>query len=160
MTKNLWLALLCGLLLAFPVAIDADPGPASGGSGSQAEPPGGAKKGQAEYEAGHRALQAGDYKKAIKSLEQVVKVNPTHAMAYNNLGYSYRKLGQHERALQLYEKALALDPNLAEAHEYIGEAYLALGRVEDAKKHLTILEKLDPKLAEELRAEIARHQRL
>jgi hypothetical protein len=34
-----------------------------------------------------------------------------------------------------------------------------VGRVEDAKKHLAILEKLDSKLAEELRTEIARHQR-
>jgi tetratricopeptide (TPR) repeat protein len=80
-------------------------------------------------------------------------------MAYNNMGYSYRKLKQYDKAIELYEKSLAIDPNLAEAHEYIGEAYLELGKITEAKKHLAILEKLDPKLAEELRAEIARHDR-
>ena len=104
-------------------------------------------------------LKDGKYKAAIKSFKRAIKENPNHAMAYNNMAYSYRKLGQFDEAIALYEKALAIDPNLAEAHEYMGEALIAVGRIEDAKKHLAILEKLDPKLAEELREEITRHQR-
>jgi len=162
MSRKAWLAVLCGLMFAFPVALRADSGGPGGGSSSMDSPSGKAaseKQVQAEYEAGYRALKAGDYKKAIKSFEQVVKENPSHALAYSNMGFSYRKLGQYDRAIPLYEKAIGLNPNLAEAHEYIGEAYLGLGKVSEAEKHLAILEKLDPKMAEELRGEIARHKR-
>jgi hypothetical protein len=41
----------------------------------------------------------------------------------------------------------------------MGEAHVEMGKIEEAKQHLTILEQLDPKLAEELRVEIARHDK-
>ncbi len=156
MTRKPWLRLLYGLLLTLPMTLHADSGGAGGGSNPMDASTG---QVQAEYEAGYRALKAGDYKKAIKSFEQVLKDNPSHAMAYSNMGFAHRKLGQYDRAITLYHKALALEPNLAEAHEYIGEAYLGVGKVSEAEKHLVILEKLDAKMAEELRQEIARHKR-
>jgi tetratricopeptide (TPR) repeat protein len=144
------------LLLLVPLSVAADSG---GSSEAPGNTPANPQQVQADYNAGYRQLQDGKYKAAIKSFKRVIAANPNHAMAYNNMAYSYRKLGEFKRAIPLYEKALAIDPNLPEAHEYIGEAFLALGRIEDAKKHLAILEKLDPRLAEELREEIARHQR-
>lgn len=147
--------ILGGLLLAMPMALHADGGP----NPADATSKGNAKPGQAEYESGYKALKAGDYKKAIKAFEQVLKADPYHALAYSNMGFSYRKLGQFERSIDLYEKALALEPQLAEAHEYIGEAYLGLGKVSEAEKHLAILEKLDGKLADVLRGEIARQKK-
>jgi tetratricopeptide (TPR) repeat protein len=163
MVRQAWLGVLCGsLLLVAPVVVRADAGGDSGGSSrwdspqeKQARP----AKVQAEYETGYRYLKAGEYKKAIKSFEAVLKENPSHALAYSNMGYSYRKLKQYDKAIELYGKALMLDPKLAEAHEYMGEAYLEMGRIDEAKQHLTILEQLDPKLAEELRVEIARHDK-
>lgn len=156
MTRQAWLTIVgSSLLLVAPLLAWAD----SGGSGGGSDSPWDRKEAQSEYEKGYRYLKAGDYKKAIKAFENVLKENPYHAMAYNNMGYSYRKLKQYDKAIALYEKSLAIDPNLAEAHEYIGEAYLALGKIAEAKKHLAILERLDPKLAEELRAEIARHDK-
>ena len=155
------LSILVSLCLLVPLYVGADGGGGNGGGGSetlgnkQVNP----QQVTADYEAGYQQLKEGDYKAAIKSFKRVIDANPDHAMAYNNMAYSYRKLGQFKRAITLYEKALAIAPDLPEAHEYIGEAFVALGRIEEAKKHLAILEKLDPRLAEELREEIARHNR-
>lgn len=164
MTWKLWLTVLCSsVLLVTPLLARADSGGPSGASNNpwdrlqekQANP----QQVQAEYEKGYGYLKAGDYKKAITSFESVVKENPSHALAYSNMGYSYRKMKQYDKAIALYKKALEIDPKLAEAHEYIGEAYLEIGKIAQAKQHLAILEKLDPKLAEELRDEIARHDK-
>jgi tetratricopeptide (TPR) repeat protein len=163
MVRQAWLGVLCGsLLLVAPVVARADAGSDSGGSSrwdSPQEKQASPVKAQKEYETGYRYLKAGEYQKAIKSFEGVLKENPSHALAYSNMGYSYRKLKQYDKAIELYGKALMLDPKLAEAHEYMGEAYLEMGKIEEAKQHLTILEHLDPKLAEELRVEIARHDK-
>ena len=154
--KTSMLTFLCGLLLLTAYPIGADSGSSSSDAGTpQANP----QQTQADYAEGHRYLQAGEYKAAIKAFKRVVAVDDTHAMAYTNMAYSYRQLGNFKRAIKLYEKALALNPNLAEAHEYMGGALVALGKIEEAKKHLVILQGLDPKLADELRAEIARHNR-
>lgn len=164
MMRRLWLMILCGsLLLVTPLLARADAGGPSGASNNPWDKPQEKQTSpqqiQAEYEKGYGYVKAGDYKKAIQSFEIVLKENPNHAMAYNNMGYAYRKLKQYNKAIALYDKALMIDPRLAEAHEYIGEAYLELGKITEAKKHLAILEQLDPKLAEELRAEIARHDK-
>jgi tetratricopeptide (TPR) repeat protein len=152
-------SLIGSLLLLIPLSVGADGG--NGGSGSEAlgNKSSTSQQVTADYETGYQQLKGGNYKAAIKSFKRVISANPDHAMAYNNMAYSYRKLGEFKRAIALYEKALAIAPNLPEAHEYIGEAFVALGQIEEAKKHLAILEKLDPKLAEDLRAEIARHHR-
>jgi tetratricopeptide (TPR) repeat protein len=149
-------ALLYAVLLMIPLSVEADGG---GGSETLSNTQVNPQQVLADYDTGYRQMKAGEYKAAIKSFKRVIDANPNHAMAYNNMAYSHRKLGEFKRAIPLYEKALALEPNLPEAHEYIGEAFVALGRIEEAKKHLVILEKLDPKLADELREEIARHNR-
>jgi len=163
MVRQAWLGVLCGgLLLVAPVMAGADAGDNGGGSSrwdSPREKQASPDKAQTEYETGYRYLKAGEYKKTIKAFEGVLKENPSHALAYSNMGYSYRKLKQYDKAIELYGKALMLDPKLAEAHEYMGEAYVEMGKIEEAKHHLTILEQLDPKLAEELRVEIARHDK-
>jgi len=165
MIRQAWLGVVCGgLLLVAPVGARADAGGGGNGGGnsrwdSPQEKLSKPQKVQAEYETGYRYLEAGEYKKAIKSFESVLKEDSSHAMAYSNMGYSYRKLKQYDKAIDLYTKALMLDPKLAEAHEYIGEAYLEMSNITEAKQHLSILETLNPKLAEELRAEITRYDK-
>ena len=149
------LPLLTGFLLLIAAGVQADMGDSSDNPWNQQANP---QQVTADYQAGYQALQAGDYKVAIKAFKRVLQANPQHAMAYTNMAYAYRKLGKYKKAIKLYKKALKLEPNLAEAHEYIGEAWLALGKIDKAKEHLNILEKLNPKLAGELRDEIARRE--
>lgn len=150
------LVFACALLLSIPLGVRADAGNSSDSSFNQQVDP---VKVTAAYDSGYRQMKAGNYADAIADFQNVIKLNPEHAMAFTNMAYSYRKLGKFARAIKLYKKALAIDPNLAEAHEYMGGALLELGKLDGAKQHLAILEKLDPKLAQSLRDDIARKER-
>ena len=90
MIRKAWLGILCGgLLLVAPVVARADAGGGamagnSGGNSrwdSPQEKRSKPQKVQAEYETGYRYLKAGEYQKAIKSFESVLKENPSHALA-------------------------------------------------------------------------------
>jgi predicted Zn-dependent protease len=129
----LTLALLSGSL---PVPAGADGG---GGSGAPGIP---AKAEDPQYTAGVKAIEAGEFAKAIPLLEGVVTRDDKNADAYNWLAYATRKNGDPKGALPLYQKALALDPRHKGAHEYIGEAYLMLDDLPKAKEHLRKLSSL------------------
>ena len=81
MLRKAWLGILCGgLLLVAPVVARADAGGGNGGGTSRFDKPpetsASPAKVQTEYETGYRYLKAGEYKKAIKSFESVLKENP------------------------------------------------------------------------------------
>jgi tetratricopeptide (TPR) repeat protein len=73
------------------------------------------------------------YNKARKEFQEATEYNPQMPEAWNDLGYTQRKLGDYNASLASYEKALALRPGYPEAIEYRAEAYLGVDRVEDAK---------------------------
>ena len=41
----------------------------------------------------------GDYRKAIESYDEAIRLNPQDAIAYNSRGNAYAGLGQYERAI-------------------------------------------------------------
>ncbi len=88
---------------------------------------------------GQKAVDAGDFNKAIEYLEKAVEANPKSADSYNLLGYSYRKLGDVDKAFVYYRQALALDRDHRGANEYIGELYLETGELAKAEEHLARL---------------------
>lgn len=108
------------------------------------------------FEQGEKLEFKGKYKEAAKKYRKAVKVDPTYAEAYSNLGYSYRKQKMYQEAIEAYKKAIKLKPDLAEAHEYLGEAYAEMGEFELAEKELQILRDLSSELAEDLEAAIVR----
>ncbi|HYB43620.1 MAG TPA: tetratricopeptide repeat protein [Candidatus Methylomirabilis sp.] len=89
-----------------------------------------------------RAIEAGQFAKAIPLLDGVVTRDPNNADAYNWLGYATRRNGNAAASIPFYEKALAIDPKHRGAHEYMGEAYLMLDDLPKAKEHLKTLDKL------------------
>lgn len=97
-----------------------------------------------EYELGVKAVQAGDYARALTLLQKVVQAQPRHADAWNYLGFSYRQLKQVDQALAAYQKALAINPNHLGALEYLGELYLQRGDLARAREQLTKLKGLCP----------------
>jgi tetratricopeptide (TPR) repeat protein len=137
-----WLAvgLLALPLLLAPVGVRADGGGGGGGGGGGMIEP--AKPPDPEYAAAVKAIEAGQYAKAVPLLERVVARDGANADAYNWMAYAIRRGGDPARAIPVYEKALAIDPKHRGAHEYIGEAYLALGNLAKAKEHLARLDRL------------------
>ena len=64
---------------------------------------------------------------------QVLKINPNHSQALNNLGVIFKTLGEKQKAKECYEKAIEIDPNYANAHNNLGAIYQELGEIEKAK---------------------------
>ena len=102
------------------------------------------------FEEGKSLQEKWRYKEAQKKYERAVKIDPTYAEAYSNLGYTYRKQGKLDKAVRTYKKAIKLDPKLAEAHEYLGETYVEMGKFDLAEKELQILQELDSEHAKKL----------
>ncbi len=73
--------------------------------------------------AGRQAIDANDFRSALKSLTKAVQENPKDADAQTMLGYSYRKLGTFDKSMEHYQKALKIDSKHRSAHEYLGELY-------------------------------------
>ncbi len=87
-------------------------------------------------------VKAGRYAAAIPLLVDVVGNDSRNADAFNNLGYSHRKLGQRDKALIYYAEALRLDPKHLGALEYQGELFLELGDLARAETNLDQLGRL------------------
>ena len=60
---------------------------------------------------GIAVAQKGLWREATTRWEQAVKIDPTYAAAWNDLGIGYEQLGRFHEAREAYEKALALEPN-------------------------------------------------
>jgi len=62
-------------------------------------------------EFGIKVAQRGLWREAIFQWERAVKVDPSYASAYNNLGIAYENTGDLEKARVAYERALELEPD-------------------------------------------------
>jgi len=124
-------------LVVIGLAVAAGPAVAAGGGG------GGAKTQPADpnYAQATALIGAGKYSDAIPLLEKVVAAKPESADAFNDLGYSHRKIGQIDAALNYYQRALELQPKHLGANEYLGELYLELGELAKAEERLAVLDK-------------------
>ena len=88
-----------------------------------------------------RAIEAKDWRTAVRELSAAARDEPRNADVQNLLGYTARKSDPPDmpKAFEHYKRALQLDPRHAGAHEYIGKAYLMVHQPEEAQKHLTQL---------------------
>ncbi|PWB73089.1 hypothetical protein C3F09_05645 [candidate division GN15 bacterium] len=99
-----------------------------------------------------------EFEKAVSDFKKATALDPDLAEAYNNLGYSYRKLGQLNESLDAYAKAITLNNNFAQAHEYRGETYLAMGDLAKAQEDLSFLNQIKSPYADTLARSIEAFQ--
>jgi Flp pilus assembly protein TadD len=95
-----------------------------------------------DYTAGKKAVQAKDWKNAIRLLSKAELQDDRNSDLHNLLGYAYRNSGDFDLAFKHYGQALALNPRHRGAHEYVGEAYLLVGNLAKAEEHLGALREI------------------
>ena len=79
---------------------------------------------------------------------QVLKVDPNHLNALNNLGAIFKSSGEYQKAKSCYEKAIELNPNLVEAHNNRGNIFRELKDFEKAKDCYEKAIELNPSFVE------------
>ncbi|HSQ04028.1 MAG TPA: tetratricopeptide repeat protein [Burkholderiales bacterium] len=103
-----------------------------------------------DYAAGKKAVEAKQWKEAIRLLSKAAMQDDRNPDIQNFLGYAYRNAGEMDAAFRHYEAALRLNPRHRGAHEYVGEAYLLVDNLAKAEEHLAALEKICVVSCEEL----------
>jgi len=83
-----------------------------------------------------------EVEKAVKVLEQAIKLDPANAEGHLRLGMSYAALDrkpesddEYKKAIELFKKKVEADPKDGSAFFYLGEAYNFLHRDEDAARN-------------------------
>jgi protein O-mannosyl-transferase len=77
----------------------------------------------------------GKLAEAVEQYREVLRVNPNHTLALNELGKVLAKRGQFVEAIAYYRTALAIRPDSAEAHNNYGLALIGLKNYDEAAKH-------------------------
>lgn len=92
-----------------------------------------------DYAAGKKAIEAKNWRGAVKALSSAALRDTRNPDIQNYLGYAHRHLGDLPRAFAHYERALKLNPRHRGAHEYAGQAALLAGDLPRAQRHLAAL---------------------
>jgi tetratricopeptide (TPR) repeat protein len=82
---------------------------------------------------------------ARNMLTETIKLAPTDAKLYYNLGIADANLSQYQAALEDFQKAVELKTNYAEARIQYAALFIHLGKPTEAKEQLIyVLNKIDP----------------
>jgi tetratricopeptide (TPR) repeat protein len=122
----------CFLIAALAIALNAGAEPGDDEE-SRLDP---------DYAAGVQAIEAKDWKSAIRLLGSASLRDTRNADIQNQLAYAHRNSGDLTLAFKHYNRALQLNPRHRGAHEYLGEAYLMIGNRAKAEEHLGALRKI------------------
>ncbi len=131
-------------LLAVVLTLGMATAAMAAGAPSTSHPPPRPPAQPTEYDLGVKAVQAGDYARALTLLQKVVQADPRNADAWNYIGFSRRNLKQFDQSLAAYQEALAINPTHRGANEYLGELYLQTGDLARAQERLAKLRSLCP----------------
>jgi len=84
------------------------------------------------------------YREAVASFEKAIKIEPTFADAYYNLGIIYQYLGNEKKALEAFEKNLEQSPEDYEVMYKIAVIYHNMGLNETALDYIRKIPADDP----------------
>jgi superkiller protein 3 len=72
------------------------------------------------------------YQEAAEQYQELLRIDPNYAMAYNHLGYLYLSMERYDEAIDSFKRCIFISPGQANPHDSLGECYLDLGRYDEA----------------------------
>lgn len=81
---------------------------------------------------GNAYTRAGRERDAVNTFNRLLALDPSNALAYENIGAAQLRAGDAAGAERSLRRAIDLDPNLAGAHTALGVALASMGRRGDA----------------------------
>jgi cephalosporin hydroxylase/Tfp pilus assembly protein PilF len=78
--------------------------------------------------------QEGRLDVAQELYNQVLKINPNHSQALNNIAVIFTNLKNYQKAKECYQKAIAINPNFADAHNNLGVIFEKEEEIQKAKE--------------------------
>jgi tetratricopeptide (TPR) repeat protein len=93
---------------------------------------------------GIRCMDQGAYTEAIGILQHLLKIDPHHAVALNNLGAAFSKLSQYQEAEKYFRAAINERPDFADAYSNLGTVSRWRGNFDESEKSLRTALKLNP----------------
>lgn len=91
----------------------------------------------------------GSYDRALKFYRDARRLDPTSAMARNNIGVVHKIKGRLNEAIEEFKSAIALEPSYSEPVNNLAVVYAEIGELNEALKLLQIarrLNKVDPRI--------------
>ena len=85
-------------------------------------------------DAASAAFDNGDYRASAELIERVLKSEPNHQSAYNDLGRAYLELGRLDKAEAALKKAVELNPFSPHAYNNLGRIFWLRRRYEEAER--------------------------
>lgn len=76
-------------------------------------------------------FQQGEYEQCIESSTRALELDPSNAIAYNNICASYNALEEYEKGIAACERALAIQPDFQLAANNLKSARKRLERASD-----------------------------
>src|ERR1051325_10311846 len=88
----------------------------------------------------------GDLYGAIYHFKEVIKLDPTRAGAYINLGAAYNRLGNYDEAVATLRRAIQIDPARGEGYYNLGLVHKQLGQLDMAINAYREAVRLNPRM--------------
>mmetsp|Transcript_12973 Transcript_12973/g.19544 ORF Transcript_12973/g.19544 Transcript_12973/m.19544 type:complete len:972 (-) Transcript_12973:253-3168(-) len=93
-------------------------------------------------------FQLRNFSESIFYNQQCIRVDPSYAEAFSNLGNALKELGDIQAAIQFYMKAIKLKPRFGDAYNNLASAYMQLGQLQEAMETYRMAIVLNPGLVD------------
>jgi tetratricopeptide (TPR) repeat protein len=98
------------------------------------------------YLLGNAYHEVGNFHEAIQEFSHCVRIEPAHARARNNRGFSHCNLGQYQQAIRDFNEAIRIKGNFPHAYHNRALAFHSLSKYKEAIRDCTKAINLNPGL--------------